>query len=138
AGSWLSMLATPVLSSAWSSTSSTRARTAGLTRASAGNVHLHGQRRGIPGDDDLGAFARPGDDGQRGADALGALLHAGQAEPRRRLVADHAAAVVGDREADADRLHGRGPHRDPARPRMADGIGERFLRDADDLALDRV
>src|SRR6185436_11498516 len=134
-GSWLMMLATPVRSSAWASTSSTRA---GAAAMSACNVYLRRQRSGIPGQHYLRPVARRGDHGQRGADAVGALLHAGHAEAGRHRIARDAAAVVGDREAESHRLRGRGAHGDAARARVADGVVQGLLHDGDDLALDAV
>ena len=71
--------------------------------------------RRLPGEHDLGAGARRGDEGQRGADALGALLHAGHAEPGGRAVARDAAAVVGHRQPEADAAHRAGAHGDARR-----------------------
>src|SRR5262245_53999971 len=47
-------------------------------------------------------------------------------------------AVVRDRQPQADRAYRRRVHRDASGARMADGVGERFLRDAENLALDAV
>src|SRR5436305_9981811 len=112
------MLATPVRSSAWSSTTSTRATAATTTRGSAIMDCLLGardrERRRLPGEHDLGAGPRRGHEGQRGADALGALAHAGHAEAAGAEVARHPAAVVGHRQAEADAADGSRAHHDAA------------------------
>src|SRR5689334_17649983 len=111
------MLATPVLSSAWSSTSRTRAGSDFAAVGSTGNMDLRRQRRRLPGEHDLGAVPRCGDDRQRGPDFFGALLHAGHAEARWRPVAADPAAVVGHRQAHADRLIGNRADGDAPRAR---------------------
>src|SRR5262249_16453283 len=131
------MLATPVRSSAWSSTTSTVERPA-VWMTSADHMDLCGQRCRFPGEHDLRPAARRRDDGERGADALGTLLHARHAEARRRRVARNPAPIVGNREAKAERANGRRANRDPARAWVLARIRQRFLRDADDLALDDV
>src|SRR5688500_17476274 len=98
------MLATPVRRSAWSSTRRTLALPVGVVTvasptASTNCLDLGGQRRGLPRQHDLRAAARRGDDGQRRADAIGALLHAGQPESRPRPIAWIAAPIVGHRES---------------------------------------
>ena len=47
-----------------------------------------------------------------------------------------AAAVVGDRQPEADGAHADGVHGDASRARVPDGVGQRLLRDAEDLAID--
>src|SRR5688572_4702137 len=101
------MFATPVLSSAWSSTTSTRAWPAAPATASVCNMDLRGQRRRFPGQHDFGAVARRRDDRQRRADSLRTLLHAGHAESAGGPLPGDPAAVVGDREAEAKRSDGR-------------------------------
>src|ERR1043166_2071805 len=121
------MLATPVLSSAWSSTSMT---VAGLTDVSDGNVHLRGQRCRLPGEDHFRTFPQPRHDRERRADPIRALLHAGHSKPGRGgLVGNHPAAVVGDGQAEADGPIGLGANRDSLRARVAYRVGERFLSD---------
>src|SRR5207244_3024617 len=95
-GSWLMMLATPVLRSAWSSTSRTVAFFTS-TAASASNVHLRRQIRGLPRQHDLRPAARRRDDRERGTNALGPLLHARHPETTGRLLACDAAPIVGNR-----------------------------------------
>ena len=137
------MLATPVRSSAWSSTTSTPRR----GDAGAGAVRRRvswAASAGLGIENDGGSQAsttsvpraRRGDDGQRRADALGALAHAGHAEAGPAARRRDAAAVVGHRQAEADAAHARGVHGDAPRPRVPDGVGQRLLGDADDLALD--
>src|SRR6266481_7454879 len=105
-GSWLMMFATPVLRSAWSSTSSTRARPVVTAGASVCNMDLGRQGRGLPGEHDFCSVPRRGDDRQRRADSIGAFLHARQPEARGGLFARHASPVIGDRQAKAYRLYG--------------------------------
>src|SRR3954454_3110474 len=117
------MLATPVRSSEWSSTTRTRARPGVpsiAARAATGRDSAiaigrllragNGEGRRLPGEHDLGAGARRGHEGQRGADALGALAHAGHAEAAGPEVAGDAAAVVAHRQAESDAAHGSGAH----------------------------
>src|SRR5262249_32505751 len=85
--SWLMMLATPVRSSAWSSTTSTVALTGSPAVESTGNMDPRRQRGRLPRQHHFGAAARSGDDGERRADACGAFLHAGHPEARGGLLA---------------------------------------------------
>src|SRR5438105_737211 len=138
------MLATPVRSSAWSSTSMTVAffaatpRLASLARGepSTGNVHLQRKVRRLPCQDDFRPAARRGHDGERCANPLRALLHARHPEAARRLSVRDAAAIVRNRQTHADRAHGRGADGDAPRARMPHRVAERLLRDADNLPLD--
>src|SRR6188472_2037547 len=91
------------------------------------------ERRRLPREDDLRPRPRRGDERQLGADAFGALAHAGEAESVGRAVARHPTAIVGYRQPEAHTAHGAGAYDDAFRARMAHGVGERFLRDADDL-----
>src|SRR5258706_7757693 len=119
------MLATPVRSSEWSSTTRTRARArataAGTTSASV--VAIGGtrnrKRRRFPCQHDLGAGARRGHERQRRADALGALAHAGHAEAAVAAVAGDAAAIVGHRQQESDATDRARPHHDAAGARAA-------------------
>src|SRR6185312_7018288 len=139
------MLATPVRSREWSSTTSTRAGPGTTPIAAPRDSTIaigcllcsrDRERRRLPGEHDLGAGPRCGHEGQRGPDALGALAHAGHAETTAAEVAGDPAAVVGHRQAEADAADGPGTHHDAARVGMADGVGQRLLRDAEDLAFD--
>src|SRR5689334_21391182 len=131
------MLATPVRSSAWSSTSSTVAFRV-MTTASAGNVHLRRKVRWLPGEHDFGSAARRRDDRQRGADALRTFLHARHAEAAGCMTVRDPPTIVCNRQPDTNRSDGGRTERNPLRPRMPDGVAQRLLRDADDLALDQV
>src|SRR6188474_1592422 len=113
------MLATPVRSSAWSSTSSTVAFRV-MTTASAGNVHLYRKVRWLPGEHDFGSAARRGDDCQRGADAFRTFLHAGHPEAARCVTVRDPATIVCNGQPDTNRSHGGGTERNPLRPRMPD------------------
>src|SRR5438045_9607844 len=117
------MLATPVRSSEWSSTTRTRAGP-GTTPAAAPRdstiaigrslCSWYCKRRRLPGEHDLGAGPRRGHERQRGPDALGALAHAGHAEAAGAEVAGDPAAVVGHRQAEPDTANGSRPHYAPA------------------------
>src|SRR5690348_17536456 len=117
------MLATPVRNSEWSSTTSTRARGRSvLTDAACGSASAMARARNregrrLPGEHDLGPRACRRDEGQLGADALGALAHAGHAEPIRPAIPRDAAPVVGHREPEADATDGAGAHGDAPRVR---------------------
>src|SRR6186713_2748091 len=108
------MLATPMRNRAWSSTSSTLFLAGALAAApaSAGDMNLGGPRDRRPRQHDFGAVPRRGHDGQRGADAVGALLHAGQPESRRGSLVRHAAAIIGHRQPETDGLYRRGSNHD--------------------------
>src|SRR5215467_16302455 len=121
------MLATPVRSRAWSSTSSTLAFSV-ATAASAGDMDLRREPRRLPGEHHFGAAAWRRDDCQRRADLVRALLHARHAEARTRLIPHDAAAVVGDRQAKADRLDCRSADGDAFRARVTHRVGECLLR----------
>ena len=95
----------------------------------------NGERGRLPRQHDLGAGARRGHDRERGADAIGALLHAGHAEADAAPLLRDAAAVVGDRQPEADRADAFGDGRGCGGRGVADGVGQRFLRDAEDLAV---
>ncbi len=116
-----------------------RAPARGRRRLQLATCDLRRQRRRLPRQHDFGAAARRGDDGQRRADALGALLHAGHAEarPTRVRAAMPRPSSATDSRKPIERTRGRAD-RDPARARVAHGVGQRLLRDADDLALDAV
>src|SRR5688572_27245998 len=129
------MLATPVRSSAWSSTSSTLARAA---RGSVAGMDLRRQMRRFPGQHYFSAAARRRDDRQRGADAVGPFLHARHAEATGRAFTRNAAAVVGNGQTQPERVRRRGADRDPVGAGVPYGIGQRLLSDADDLAFDAV
>src|SRR5258706_3698901 len=129
-GSWLMMLATPVRSRAWSSTTTTRARSGDMF------VLRDRERRRLPRQYDLGAGPRGGDDGQRGAAALGTLLHAGEAEADALALLGDPASVVGDGEPEPDRADGRGVQADQLRTGVQHGVCECFLGDAGDLVHD--
>src|SRR4029453_17032420 len=137
-GSWLMMLATPVRSSAWSSTRSTRASPDAPDVESACNMDLRRQGRWFPCEHDFRAIAWRRHDRQRGTDTLGSLLHPNHPEPGVRRIPADAAAVVSDREAQPDRLHSRCANLDAARARGTNGIRQRLLRDRPDLAFDAV
>src|SRR3982750_2380964 len=99
------MLATPVRSSAWSSTTSTAARavlTAGETSASSIGLSWNGEGRRFPREHHFGAGARRGHDRERGADPFGALLHAGHSEAGIAMFPRDAAPIVSHREPEAD------------------------------------
>src|SRR5258706_3525957 len=138
------MLATPVRSSAWSSTTSTRAALGATSAAAARDSDIaicrslrpwYSKRRRLPGENDLGTGPRRGHERQRGPDALGALAHAGHAEAAVDAVAGDPAAIVGHRQAESDAAYGSRAHHDAAGVGMTDGVGQRLLRDADNLAL---
>src|SRR5262249_56157172 len=57
------------------------------------------------------------------------------AEPGRARAVHDAAAIVGDRHAQTERANRRSANGDAAGFRVAQRIGQRLLRDADDLAL---
>src|SRR5262245_5920771 len=99
------MFATPVRSSAWSSTSSTLDAAAAPDAISADSMDLRRQRRGFPREDDLGPAARRGDDRERRADALRSLLHARHPESGRRFTSD-SPPIVRHRQAEPNRLDG--------------------------------
>src|SRR5215208_5538979 len=138
------MLATPVRNREWSSTTSTRAWSAvapaGVLWESADGIvaSRNGERRRLPCEDDFSTRSRGGDEGQRRANPLGALPHARHAEPGRRAVATDASAVIRHRQPEPHTAHGAGTHDDAMGASMANGVGERFLGDADDLPLDAV
>src|SRR3977135_423951 len=116
------MLATPVRSSEWSSTTSTRARTrataAGATSASVVAIGGPPGRTSrpvpCPADPAGGAGARGGDERQRGADALGPLAHARHAETAGAAITRDAAAIVGHRQQESDPANGARAHHDAA------------------------
>src|SRR5258708_7578498 len=118
------MLATPVRSSEWSSTTSTRARTrataAGATAASV--IAIGGsrdrKRRRFPCQHAPGAGARRGDERQRCPDALGPLAHAGHAETAGAAITRDAAAIVGHREQESDPANRARAHHDAAGVRV--------------------
>src|SRR4029450_8569081 len=93
------------------------------------------ERRRLPRKDDLRASPRRGDERQRRANVLGALAHAGHAEPGSAPVAGHAPPVVSHRQSEPDAADGAGVNDDAAGARMAGGVGQGLLGDADDLAL---
>src|SRR6187402_3058968 len=123
------MLATPMRNRAWSSTSSTLFLAGALASApaSAGDMQLGRPRDRCPREYDFGAVPRRGHDGERGADAVGALLHAGQPESRRGSLLRHAAAIIRHRQPEADGLDRRGPNHDAPGVRVTHGIRQRFL-----------
>src|SRR4030095_3338684 len=97
------MLAAPVRSSAWSSTNRTLARFVATAEGSAGRSSVVGmdlgwKLLGFPRHEDFVAAARGGDDGQRGADAVGTFLHARHAEAVRPPLPRNATPVVRNRE----------------------------------------
>src|SRR6187399_522936 len=104
------MLATPVRSSAWSSTMRTLAGITATETTSGMRRTWNGERRRLPGEYDLGALARCRDDCQRGADALGTLLHAGHTEAAILPIARDAAAIVGHRQPEPSGAHRRRLH----------------------------
>src|SRR5215510_356539 len=116
---------------------STVARRA-ATAASVCDMNLCRHRRRLPREHDLGTAAWRGDNGQRGADAIGALLHARHPETRPGPALSDALAVISHRQAQTDGTDSRSPDRDASRAGMPDGVGQRLLRDADDFALDAV
>ena len=143
------MFATPVRTRAWSSTTRTRRLGGGGHRGLRGHhdgspaaTDALGQelgdreRRRLPGEDDFGAGTRRGHDGQRGADAIGALLHARHAEAASRGVpwrcrARRRRPTAGSRSS--GRLR-RGSLMRRARA-WRTAFGQRFLRDAENLAI---
>src|SRR5712672_4028151 len=104
------MFATPVRRRAWSSTTRTRARSGGMFKC------RYRERRRLPRHDHFRSRPWCGDDGEGGADAIGPLVHADQAEADTLALAGKAAAVVGHRETEADGPDGRGLHVNPPRP----------------------
>ena len=55
--------------------------------------------------------------------------------PASRRSRGNATPVVSHRQSEADRADALGVHRDAARARVPDGVRQRFLRDAEDLAI---
>src|SRR5687767_15080877 len=101
------MFATPVRSSAWSSTISTLA-TAVLAAVSDCSMARCRNREGgrFPGQDDFGARSGRRHDGERRANPLGAFLHARHPKSRPAVLLGDAAAVVGNRQTESDGTHG--------------------------------
>src|SRR4051812_9267566 len=135
------MLATPVRSSEWSSTTSTRERLTTADEAACGSavaiVRPWNRERGrLPGEDDFHTRPRRSHERQRGADPLRALAHDGHSEPRCAAIARDPDAIVRHRQAEADAADGARVHDDAAGAAVADGVGERLLGDADDFGLD--
>src|SRR6266849_3278668 len=90
----------------------------------------------LPRQHDFGSGARRGDDGERSADPLRTLLHAGQTEPGAEAFFGDAATIVGYGEAESDGARGRRVNLDVTGARMTDGIRQRLLGDGDDLTVD--
>src|SRR3954447_8308717 len=115
------MLATPVRSSEWSSTTNTRALAGATADASCESAAViarprNRERRRLPRQHHFGAGTRRGDERQRGADAFGPFAHDGHAESRRGALARNAHAVVGYRQPETDAAHRVGMDDDAARP----------------------
>src|SRR5579884_2708449 len=88
-------------------------------------------------DGDARAFAGTALDLQFSADRARALTHAREAEPLLCGALGpllHPAAVIGDGEEPVARLAREGDA-DVPRPRVADGVAHRFLRDAQQLMI---
>src|SRR5258708_12881573 len=140
-GSWLMMLATPVRNTDWPSTSTTRAclptDPAGVGDASTVDLARQRYRESglLPREHDFGAGSRGRHEGERRADPVRPFLHARHAEPGGAAIARDAAAIVRDRQPETNAAHRTRAHDDPAGACMPDGVGERFLGDADDFAF---
>src|SRR5687767_1512672 len=132
------ILATPVRTSAWSSTTSTVAFAAATAELSAGDMDLCWKSGRFPGKDDLGTPARSGHDRQRRANALGPFVHARHSKTRRGAIADDAAAVVGNRQPQPQGLDRGRLDRDPPRARVSHGVRQGFLCDAENLAFHAI
>src|SRR5438045_9493387 len=124
------MFATAVRIRAWSSITTTRSRSGDM-------FVLRDRERGrVPRQHDLGTRPRGGDDGQRGADALGALVHAGEAETDALALVGDAAALVGGGATEVDGANGRWVQADGARSGVGPGVGGRVLAAARDLVYE--